>query len=592
MDERPWAITGWRPWLAGVVHAAILYLVFPPFGWWWLAFVAPVPLVLVAIRAARRRTVALSLGVPMIGTWLLHQWWVGAVSGLGLPPMACYLAVWSSILGLAVRRVASSPRVAAMPLAVLLPPVWLLVEWLRGDVVFDGYPWYLTGQPLVEWPPLAQVADLGGVFVVGLLPVAIGGLVADHLLGRGSATGRTMATVGVALLAVGWIGYGLWRVASAPAIPGPTVLAIQTTLPQSNKVGWAPADQWRDANDFARRTVDAVRGIDASEGVVDLVVWPETMLPGVGLEPESTGFMAAQGWWPGERFVDLVRDLQSIVGRPILIGSGSFEGLRLAPDGESLEWDARHNSVYLVGDAGPQAAPRYDKLFLTPFGETMPYISAWPWLESQLLALGARGMQFDLVPGTTPVRFTLAFRSPGGGRSDLGVATPICFEDTVPAVCRRLVWEGERKAVDLLVNASNDGWFGDWPGPRGVHLQLARFRCIENRVPMVRAVNTGHSASIDSVGRLLERLPALESGELVATTLLDDRRPPYAWLGRGPVIVVSLIGAVLLAIGRGSGRGGRGRGSSGDGCLPEAGGPWGSVSSGSRRTGGSRRTVG
>jgi apolipoprotein N-acyltransferase len=352
--------------------------------------------------------------------------------------------------------------------------------------------------------------------------------------------------IGGGVLAAVWGSYGLWRTSSAPQIPGPTVLAVQTNLPQSNKVGWAPADQWRDANEFAMRTVEAVRAAEADGVPIALVAWPETMLPGVGLESDSVEFMAAQGWWPGDRFVRLVDELHGIVGRPLLIGSGSFEGLRLAEGGESLDWDARHNSVYLVDDGGAAEAARYDKLFLTPFGETMPYISAWPWLETQLLDLGARGMQFDLVPGAGPVRFGLTWRTDEGEERLTGVATPICFEDTVPAVCRELVWDGGRRAVDLLVNASNDGWFGDWPGPRGVHLQLARFRCIENRVPMVRAVNTGRSASIDSVGRLLDGLPAGEPAELVARTRLDDRTPPYARLGRGPVLVFATVGLVLL----------------------------------------------
>lgn len=550
-DGGPW----WQVLLAGVAHAILWYLVFPSVGWWWLAVLVPVPLVWAAIRARRRRTLVWTLGLPVFGAWLAHQWWVGAVSGLGLVPMCLVLSIWTPILALAVRRLARSPRLASVPLAVLVPLAWVFVEELRADVAFDGYPWYLLGQPLVEWPPLAQVADLGGAVLLAILPASIAGLLVDHALARGTSHGRRLATVGVAVLATGWTAYGFWRVASVEARPGPTVLAIQTNLPQSNKVGWSPEAQWRDANGFAIRTVEAFRAAEEAGVVVDVVAWPETMLPGVGLEPASTRFMAERNWWPGDRLVRLATDLQSVIDRPLLLGSGSFEGLRLGEDGESLEWDARFNSVYLLDERGVDAAGRYDKMFLTPFGETMPYISAWPWLEAQLLEFGARGMRFDLVPGRTPVRFEVARRP----RADAAVAdgpavriaTPICFEDTVPEVCRRLVHEDGEKIVDLLVNASNDGWFGDHDGARGNHLQLARLRCIENRVPMVRAVNTGRSAWIDSTGRLVEVLPARADGELLASVTLDDRRTPFSWLGRWPVGGLSLIAAgLLVAAGR------------------------------------------
>lgn len=561
------AASGGRILAAGIVHALAWWLVFPPIGWWWLAFVIPVPLVWGAVRARRRRTLVWAFGVPVLGAWLVHQWWVGAVSGLGLLPMCLVLGAWTPIMAIVLRRLGRSPRLATVPLAVLVPLGWVLVEELRGEIVLDGYPWYLLGQPLVEWPPFAQPADLGGVLLLSILPASIGGLVVDHLLGRGSTRTRVAATAGVATLAVAWTGYGLWRIGGLEARPGPTVLALQTNLPQSNKVAWPPEAQWRDANGFAVRTVDAFRAAEAAGEVVDLVVWPETMLPGVGLEPASTGFMTEHGWWPGDRFARLATELQSIVARPLLLGSGSLEGLRLTDDGESLDWDARFNSVYLLGDGGLDELVRYDKMFLTPFGETMPYISAWPWLESQLLAFGARGMRFDLVPGASPVRFEIERRVRMADAGDevgddagdevgdeVGVdrrvrlATPICFEDTVPEVCRRLVHEDGRKVVDLLVNASNDGWFGDHEGARGTHLQLARLRCIENRVPMVRAVNTGRSAWIDANGVLVEALPSSTDGVLVAPVVLDDRRSPFARLGRWPVGVLSAVAAGLLLI--------------------------------------------
>ena len=120
----------------------------------------------------------------------------------------------------------------------------------------------------------------------------------------------------------------------------------------------------------------------------------------------------------------------------------------------------------------------------------------------------------------------------------------------MPQACRRLVFEDGRKVADLLVNPSNDGWFGDHDGARDNHLQLARLRCIENRVPMVRAVNTGRSAWIDSDGVLRAVLPSEAPGELVAEVMLDDRVPPFARLARWPVALVSLAAVGLLVVAR------------------------------------------
>ena len=549
-----------RVLVASLVHAGSMLLAFPPWNLWWLVFIAPTALTVAATSSLRFRWTALILYIPMIGTWLTHQWWVGEVSRAGLVPMAAYLAVWTPVLAWAIARLAKSRRFGSWPFALLVPIAWTGIEFLRAAIVFDGYPWYLLGQPLVEWLPLAQPADIGGVTMLAILPGLIGGFLADVVLRRQASnaplapirsTRTWLTTVGlVALILATWIGYGIHRIRSTPDdTAGPTILAIQTNLPQSNKVAWTAEQQWEDAVRFARETVAAFREATAAGDRIDLVAWPETMLPGVGLEPASTSQMQDAGWWPGTRFADLAVELQELLEVPLLLGSGSYQGLQIIGQGAEgrLEWDRRFNSVYLLDDRGLSSAERYDKVFLTPFGERMPYISAWPWLEQKLLDVGARGMSFDLSAGDLPVRLDL--RSPEAGSIQIG--TPICFEDTVPQACSDLVWEAGRKAAPVLVNASNDGWFGTSRGPRASHLQLARCRSIENRVPMVRVVNTGTSAWIDSTGRIRATCRPLEPGWLVARTAIDDRRPLFASIGQWPsggLLIATVI--LLLATAR------------------------------------------
>ncbi|MAD78710.1 MAG: apolipoprotein N-acyltransferase [Planctomycetaceae bacterium] len=534
----------------GVAHAILMTLVFPPIDAWWLVFIAGSPVAAATVAARRFRVVLPCLLVPMIGTWLWHQWWVTEVSAAGIVPMAIYLALWTPLIAWVIRRLARSRTFGGWPLALLVPLAWTGVEFLRSVLVFDGYPWYLLGQPLIGWLPLAQPADIAGINGLAILPAATGGLLADFFLGRGSRSTRRIASIATASLVVIWTGYGLLRV-QPPGTGrlGPAILAIQTVLPQSNKVGWSPRDQWDDTVGFARQTIEAAEAVRANGGRIDLIAWPETMLPGIGIEPASTAVMEEAGWWPGNRFAELAMELQSETGVPLLLGSASFEGLRreTTEDGPTLAWDRRFNSVYLLDERGPEAATRYDKVFLTPFGERMPYISSWPWLEQRMLDIGARGMQFDLDAASDPVRLILEWRRPTEDvLGSTGIGTPICFEDTVPSVCRDLVWENGRKLAPLLLNASNDGWFGPYPGPRSTHLQLARFRSIENRVPMVRAVNTGRSAWIDSSGRLRAAAPALVADAILAETELDDRRPPFATLGERPIWSLTLICILML----------------------------------------------
>jgi apolipoprotein N-acyltransferase len=183
-----------------------------------------------------------------------------------------------------------------------------------------------------------------------------------------------------------------------------------------------------------------------------------------------------------------------------------------------------------IGESEP---PRYDKLVLTPFGETMPGISRFEWLEQALLDFGARGMSFDLDAGSSAVRFEV--ESAAGER--FAVATPICFEATVSWLCRSLVWTRGERTAELLVNTSNDGWLGDDDAARWTHLRLASLRAIENRTPMLRAVNTGYSAGIDSSGRIVAGLDGANSrvgtgtGWVVAELPRDGRRPLFALLG-------------------------------------------------------------
>jgi apolipoprotein N-acyltransferase len=236
-----------------------------------------------------------------------------------------------------------------------------------------------------------------------------------------------------------------------------------------------------------------------------------------------------------------------------------------------------YNSAVLV--LGEQVYQRYDKYFLTPFGETMPYISAWPWLERQLLTLGVGAdLAFNLdsnpeirllelrVDSEPPPSSSLADArssdaassdasdAASGGDSEMySFATPICFEDTVGRYCRRMVYRDGEKKADAFVNISNDGWFNTSTADRKLHAQIARFRCIENRIPMIRAVNTGLSIAIDSSGRVIAAVGgdgygvSHQPGWMVADLTLDSRSTLYGRIGEAwpwSCLIATVFGVV------------------------------------------------
>lgn len=554
-----------------VIAAACALVAYPPFDVWPVAVVSPALLAIAALNARSTKQVALSaLGAHFL-VWLwVHRWMID-VTIAGWPLLALYMAAYAALFVWIIRRLARHRWTRSIPMAAIVPVVWCGLEILRGEVWMNGYPWFLIGHPTINAPIFAQSADLFGTYFTGFLVAMTSGWIVDVVQFRAHSRrrNRLIATSAVVLIALAAnLGYGAWRIGQEDVLhPGPTILAIQTNLKQDNKRGWTPEDQQRDVPRFAQQTLAAFRETNYE---IDLVVWPETMVPGFGFEPDTIGFLVRNSFRPtdqwlrlilalqlgdadlirpfanyGDEWVRVIRTLDESGGvdAPFLVGSPTKIGLGVEPgeDGSlRFTWEESYNSAYLIDGEAPYQ--RYDKLFLTPFGETMPYISNWSWLEKRLLSLGAAEMAFDLDEGARPTR--LAVRTSAG---TIPLATPICFEVTMPEVCRSLVWEQGRKEADVLINLSNDGWFGATDAGRLQHVQIARFRCIENRIPMVRAVNTGLSVHIDSRGKIIGRVGngrhflMREAGSMTATVLLDDRVTLFARLG-------DLFGRVCLAL--------------------------------------------
>lgn len=548
-DHRlPW----WPLPLAGLAHGLLMGASLPPVGVWVLSLVAIVPLIWAGCRSADRPLLGgFLVGLGTLPIWFYESYWLINVTPPGYPGLAVYLSLYPAIF---VWLIGVSRRVDwPVPMSLVAPVLWVMLEVVRGELALTGYAWYLLAHPLIDAPALAAPASLLGVYGVSFLVAALGGAVADA--SGWSGLHRPIGGIGATLAVALW---ALLSLAGRPAAETPAARTInfgvvQTNVPQDNKIAWEWDKRVSDFQRFAELTKQAAAG-PAGPVESDVVVWPETMYPGLALNEPAVEIERSLGL-RATRFADGLVKLQREIGIPMLVGAIATEGdyrrwldERLGPEGavSTPGLIQKFNSALVITDGVVQPR-RYDKRKLTPFGEVIPYVWRYPELQQWILGLGAKGMSFDLMPG----RLAAGLDIPIAGRP-VRMATPICFEATKAELCRTLVRGDGSGRASVLLNLSNDGWFSDFDPGRAQHLLASRWRCVELGVPMVRAVNTGYSAAIDRRGvlthtRLVDR-PAMISqvdGVLLASVRIDPDRPAtmFERIGLVPAMVVSILGA-------------------------------------------------
>lgn len=502
------------PLFAGLAHALLLVLAFPPFGLWPATLVAIAPLVWIAVRPGRfgwRDGVAVALGASAF-YWYQCQWAI-AISTAGYIPLVLYLTIYPGLFSLLLGFL--HRRLLRVPLNLLVPITWIGLEWLRGEAVWDGYAWFLLSHPLIDSPVLSFSGSIVGAYGVGAFVSSFNGIAFDLLGPRFAVTqtspislrnliARVILSIGIAAAFVAISVSAVSSVIYATAEPEIRVGIVQTNIPQSNKVSWSFDQRKTDFAHFLKLTREA------AQKKPSVILWPETMFPGTFLQPFED--VDVRGKSLGKRISNFANELlrfQTEIDIPMLVGAIGTENLRLVPDPDGRDShfvsEHRFNSVFLLKHGAVEPL-RYDKIRLTPFGETMPYISAWPWLQDKLLSIGASGMSFDLAMGTPDrigaFEFAPTTPSPIAKRPEVvRVVTPICFEITESSLCRKLVNRAAQgRAKVLIANITNDGWFGNFDPARIEHQIAARWRSLELGVAVVRAANTGIS-SVTEYGR-------------------------------------------------------------------------------------------
>jgi apolipoprotein N-acyltransferase len=536
-------------------------LAYPRANLWPLAHVALVPLTLVAVRGeSLRRVVGLSYGMSL-AWWCVMLAWLTQVTVVGQFFLCAYLAVYVPVYVVVVRAMA---RRLAVPLVVAAPLAWVACEFLRGWVM-TGFPWFMLGhsQPTA----MIQIADAVGAYGVSFVVAMTSGLICDLFMnplmmpiaGR-LRMGRVVLTSLVVWIMVmgGTLIYGAWRIAEAAvADDAPTVCdvmrvaVVQTDVAQDNKLSPTPEAQAAWMGEAVALTEQAAE----SPRRPHLIVWPETMVPRA-INDDAVSIYDQLDYPEAGEYRRTLEQLAAAHATPLLVGSPTAMQWREHEEDGQFYYrpHARYNSAYLF-DATGRLAARYDKMHRVVFGEYIPFAD-WPWVQGLLIYLTPYDYNYSLRAGARIV----VFEVPVNDRAETScpqetwrVAAPICFEDVVSYVCRQMVYgEDGGKRVDVLANLTNDGWYPGWAqGPQ--HEQIARFRCVENRVPMARAVNRGVSSFIDSGGRIVKRVEVdgrtqMVSGQAMASLRIDERTTLFGRLGDMFARVCTILTGLALGV--------------------------------------------
>ena len=392
------------------------------------------------------------------------------------------------------------------PLWLAAPIVWTALEFARAHLL-TGFSWYYLGHSQYRWTALIQISDITGSygvsFVVALVSAAIAVRVPASFLRRwnldiadASHGGSNRSAVCTIVILSACLGYGLLRQVPADGFPkGPVVALIQGNFPPELK-----HDSKLTLNRFRVHNTLMQNSIPLQP---DFVVWPETMFPW----PERT---VAEGVSDEEILAQVPLEVLREYGKDAhlivepfrnqevqrsLAGHAQGTGAALVIGLEATVAERNgprtfNSAAFIRPDLG--YVSRYDKIHRVIFGEYIPLRDLLPWLRD----LTPFGAGFGISAGTDVRLFEYG---------PWNAAPLICFEDTVPHLVRRMAAQKspEGTPADLLINLTNDAWFHG-SSELDQHLITAAFRCVENRIPMVRSVNGGISAFIDGNGCIRE----------------------------------------------------------------------------------------
>ncbi|MCB9623544.1 MAG: apolipoprotein N-acyltransferase [Sandaracinus sp.] len=469
---------------------------FAGFSWWPFAFVCFLPMFWVLERepnASTKRVLALGLMHGFVGYsggyyWLVEM--LSAFSGFAKPlcwAMASLFFFYQGLQQMLIYWLYRRARQRGMGVTAAAVPALLALE-LVFPTLFPSY--LATG--LHDLTYFIQTADLGGPMMVSAVVMACNGALYELLSAwrqKRPLPRRppALALAGVVLT----LGYGFYRVSEVDA-RAEAAQHLDVGVVQVNMGIFSKRD---DPHEGHRRHLQQSARLEREHPELDLLVWPEsayTYFLQDGIENVRTRVLGP-------------------VQTPLLFG-----GLRRREGADRMY---AYNTAYLT-DGDGNVLGTYDKTYLLMFGEYLPFGETFPILYDWSPNSGR------FTPGTHVRPLVLPLEDGGEAR----LSALVCYEDVLPGFTRQAVREGD---PHLLVNVTNDAWFGDTHEP-WIHLALAKFRAVEHHRALVRSTNSGVSAMVDPAGRVLGEIGVFERGELAASLPLLEGRTLYAHVGDWP----------------------------------------------------------
>ena len=484
-----------RPLVAALL-GAILPLSQAPWNWWPIAIISICGLFLLLRNRSTKQTFWLcfsyALGMFSVGvSWVfvsIHDYGnasvllAGALTALFVVALALIFAAPMSLLS----RFGQHPVTTTFTFTSL----WVITEWIRGWFL-TGFPWLYAGYGFID-TSLSGWAPIGGVLALSWVVVFSASTLATALLPVKTRDGHSslLSWLPALLTALLWCGGWIYSQKSwtTPANESLRIGLIQPSLPLTTKWDETKLNQILTLyHQLTRQLLEQ-----------DLIIWPESAIP--QLEHNVSDYLFQ------------IDRMARSSGTAIITGIPT----------QRPEDGSYYNSVIALGEA----EGRYHKQHLVPFGEYVPLES---WLRGTIDFFDLPMSQFSSgTPGQPLIK-----------AHDWKISSAICYEIVFPD----LVAESASQS-QVLLTLSNDSWFGDSLGPKQ-HLQMARFRALENGKPLIRGTNDGITALVNASGEMTHTLPAFERGILTGTITPHTGTTPFNRWGSAPILWLS---AILLMI--------------------------------------------